>query len=90
MRITKNMLENGGEIDFTANYHRGDPWNRGRLSLRKRGEKYELYVHWYRTQKDEVLYSSANLHEVVEYANQQMRNLGYKEWDDRVVDEVSL
>jgi len=88
MKINSSMLENGGEIDITANYHRDEVWNRGRLSLRKRDGKYEVYVHWYRDKREEVLYSSEDLREAVDYENMLMRKLGY-DWED-VVDDAGM
>ena len=85
MKISSSMLGNDKEIDFTANYHRDNVWNRGRLSLRKRGERYQVYVHWYRDKRDEVLYSSEDLKKAVAYANGEIKKVGY-DWEDEVVE----
>ncbi|MGC8646938.1 MAG: hypothetical protein ACP5T9_05340 [Thermoplasmata archaeon] len=57
------------EIDITANY--GDYWNRARVSLRKNIAKneYEVYAFYYRTRKEEVLYSTPSLDDCVSFIN---------------------
>lgn len=67
MIIKHDNFKNGGEVDFTAHY--GERHNRGRLSVRKKdGNEYEVYVHWFRTKTDEVLYSGT-LERCIEWTN---------------------
>ena len=51
MKIKVEDLENGGEIDFTANFTREGRIGRGRVSLRKKGEKYQVYVKWFNVRR---------------------------------------
>ena len=86
MEIKREYLKDGREIDFTSHYHTATrKYIHGRLSLRRRNGKYEVYVYWFRLRKEEVLYSSDDFRAAVEFANEEMHRLGY-EWDDVVID----
>ena len=86
MNIKKEYLEDGKEVDITANFHwEGETWERGRLSLRKRNGKYEVYVHWHRSGKEDILHTTEDLREAVAYENALMRKLCH-DWEDVVVD----
>ena len=88
MKIKKEYLENGKEVDYTAHYRRerGYTFEEGRVSLRKKDGEYQLYVLWFQTREEEVLYHSKNLKDVVEWGNKFMQKLGYPKWED-VVEE---
>ena len=89
MKFTKETIEwikKGGEVDYTANYRREDrPWETGRISLRWRNGRFELYLIWLRTKDEEILHVSKNIEDVVEWGNEFMHKLGYKNWKDEVV-----
>jgi len=81
MKIKVEDLENGGEIDFTANFTREGRIGRGRVSLRKKGEKYQVYVKWFNDYHDEeVIFESGDLKKCIDYTNSLF---GY---DDEVVE----
>lgn len=70
MKITEEYLRNGMEIDFTANFTREGRVGRGRVSLRKKGDKYQVYVKWFIDRhKEEILFESKDLRECVNYTN---------------------
>ena len=64
MRITASSLKKGVEVDF-GNW--GSLANRFRISLRWNGKKgvYEVYKFFYRTRKEDVVFSSPRLDEAV-------------------------
>lgn len=67
MIIKPEHFENNGEVDITAHYREGKKI--GRVSIRRRNGKYELYVHWYFPKGEEdILYSGA-LKECVDVSN---------------------
>ncbi len=60
--LSFDEINRGREMDFTSHYHTATrKYIHGRLSLRKRNGKYEVYVYWFRLRKEEVLYSSDDL-----------------------------
>ena len=67
MRITPKYLENGKEVDFTAQYQERD--RRGRVSLRQKDNRYEVYVRWFNDKTDEVLHHSTKLADCIEFTN---------------------
>lgn len=70
MEIKKEYLENGMEIDFTANFTREGRIGRGRVSLRKKDNKYQVYVKWFNDYHgEEVIFESDNLKSCVDYTN---------------------
>jgi len=70
MKITKEDLEGDKEIDFTANFTREGRVGRGRVSLRKREGKYQVYVKWFiDMHKEEILFESKDLKECISYTN---------------------
>jgi hypothetical protein len=67
MIITADDFINDGEIDITA--HFTDEKNkRGRLSIRKNDNKYEVYIH-HHIDKDEEVLHSGTLQECVDWTN---------------------
>ena len=83
MRIKREHLDRGMEIDFTANFTRKDRIGRGRVSLRKRDNKYQVYVYWFIDKhREDILFESEDLKECIEYTNSLF---GY---DDVVIEEV--
>ena len=77
--LSFDEINRGREMDFTSHYHTATrKYIHGRLSLRKRNGKYEVYVYWFRLRKEEVLYSSDDLRDAVAFANEEMHRLGYK------------
>lgn len=67
MIIRPSDFDNGGEVDCTAHYS-NDGVNKGRLSIRKNGDLYEVYVYWFIQEKGEIL-KSGTLKECVKYTN---------------------
>jgi len=79
MKLKKEIVEKGGEVDFTSHYHTDTrKYIDGRLSIRKRNGKYEVYVYWFRLRKEEVLYSANNLEDAVAFVNSELERLGYE------------
>lgn len=80
--VNKYDFMNGGEVDINVNYvppaYAGEPGHeaqyKGRLTLRKDGREYQLYVHYHQLRgpsggpMDEILHSSKSLAEVCEKA----------------------
>jgi len=66
MIITPDDFKNEGEVDITANYH--EKGKTGRVSIRKQGNNYELYVYWFLDKKETVLYSGT-LKECIKISN---------------------
>jgi hypothetical protein len=85
--VHKYDFQNGGEFDVNANYLPPDApknsgnWNKGRLSIRQKGDEYQLYVHFYNlkdanTDDDgKVLLSSKNLSAVCRRATEENERL---------------
>jgi hypothetical protein len=67
MKITSDYLKNGKEVDFTAQYQEGN--KRGRVSLRFKDNRYEVYAHWFNDKSEEVLHHSTKLIDCVEFTN---------------------
>lgn len=92
MKITRKTIEwlkrdEGNEIDYIAHYEEdGRDYEEGRLSLRynRKNGNFEFYVHWLQSKEERVLKSSRDIREVVNWANQFMREMGYKDWNDIV------
>lgn len=70
MKITPDCFLYEGEVDITANYAL-NVTPKGRLSIRKKDGSYEVYVHWYNTGEDEVLFTSNCLGEIVAFSNRE-------------------
>jgi DNA-directed RNA polymerase subunit M/transcription elongation factor TFIIS len=68
MIIRKEDFQNGGEVDFTAHYKEYGK-GMGRMSLRKRNGNYEVYVHWFKKNIDEVICTSSSLKACIEFTN---------------------
>lgn len=66
VNIKPDDFRNGGEIDITAHY--GEGRKKGRLSIRQRNNRYEVYVHWFIEKIDEVLHKGT-LQECVSWTN---------------------
>ncbi len=82
MELKKELVEKGSVVDFTSHYHTDTKkYIHGRLSLRKRGGKYEVYVYWFRLKKEELLYSANNLEDAIEFVNSELERLGYEKVD---------
>lgn len=68
MIVKPEHFDNGGEVDFTANYKEG--MRQGRASLRRRRDGiYEVYVKWSFPKKDETVLHKGSLHSCLEWAN---------------------
>lgn len=68
MIIKPEHFDNGGEVDFTANYREG--MRQGRASLRRnRYGVYEVYVKWSFPKKEETVLHKGSLRECVDFAN---------------------
>jgi hypothetical protein len=67
MKINKNNFMNDGEVDFTAHYKENNRF--GRVSLRFKDNRYEVYVHWFNDKTEEVLHSSKTLIDCVDFTN---------------------
>jgi hypothetical protein len=80
--VNKYDFANGGEVDISANYvpqayfgeFEQEARYKGRLSLRRDGREYQLYVHYHQLRgpsgapMDEILLSSKSLAEVCDRA----------------------
>jgi hypothetical protein len=69
MLIKPDAFENGKEIDFTQQYHDGK--RNGRVSLRLKDNRYEVYVYWFNSNSDEVLFHSEKLVDCVNFSNKK-------------------
>lgn len=69
MKITPNDFENGKEIDFNQSYRDGK--RLGRVSLRYKDNRYEVYVYWFNSNSVEVLFHSENLADCLNYSNKK-------------------
>jgi hypothetical protein len=88
MRISARLFVHGGEVDYLSSFaHQG---RTGRVSMRKNGRRYELYVHWRQSwtglgMDETILFESESLEEAVGQANAWVRK--YADWPDRTDDE---
>jgi len=68
MLIKPEQFDNGGEVDFTANYREGV--KHGRASLRRRRDGvYEVYVHWAFPVKENEVIHRGSLRDCIDFAN---------------------
>ena len=78
MKIKESHLKIGGEVDF-GNWGKWD--NRFRISLRwnKEKQQYEVYKYFFKTETDEVVFSSKDLNITVkkacDIANEQAKRV---------------
>ena len=66
MKIKSEDFVNKGEVDITAHY--SDKNQKGRLSIRRNENRYDVYVHWFRRKIDEMLHKGT-LEECVFFTN---------------------
>jgi len=67
LNISKSNFENEGEVDFTAHHKEGNKI--GRVSLRRKNNRYEVYVYWFREKKEEILHHSEKLSDCIDFTN---------------------
>jgi hypothetical protein len=67
MEIKKGIFDFGGEVDIKVEHK-----TNSRVSIRKRGEYYELYRAYYKfasLEREEIIFKSKDLKEVVDFSN---------------------
>jgi len=66
-KINRSMVVGGGEVDFTSQYQERE--KRGRVSLRYKDNRFEVYVYWFNDKTEQVLHYSQTLADCIEFTN---------------------
>jgi len=67
MKINRSKVMGGGEVDFTSQYKDRD--RHGRVSLRYKNNRFEVYVYWFNDKSESILHYSQNLADCIEFTN---------------------